>query len=65
MLKYIIYYFDLKLPEGVESSNLEFVFNIGMMSLIIFSCLFNVFGYFISMHLVKYYDVESKYPKFK
>jgi uncharacterized BrkB/YihY/UPF0761 family membrane protein len=65
MFKYIVYFFDLKLPEGVKSSDVELYFNIGMMCLVIFSCLFNVIGYLISMHLVKYYDVETRYPKYK
>ncbi len=64
MFKYIIYFFGLELPEGVNGSNLELYFNIGMVSLIIFSCLINVVGYLISIHLIKYYNVETKYPKY-
>jgi uncharacterized BrkB/YihY/UPF0761 family membrane protein len=55
----------LKLPEGMNGSYLELYFSIGMVSLVIFSCLFNVVGYLISIHLIKYYDVENKYSRFK
>lgn len=64
MFKYIIYYFDLKLPEGLEPVA-QLGFNVGLVSLSALFCFINVFGYLISIYLVKYYDVEKKYPKFR
>jgi hypothetical protein len=64
MFKYIVYYFDLKLPEEAEAL-VKVCFNLGFNSLIILTCFINVFGSLISIYLIKHYDIESKYPKFR
>jgi hypothetical protein len=64
MFKYIVYFFDLKLSEGVQPI-IEFSFNMALVCLAILFCFINVFGYLISIHLIKYYDIENKYSKYK
>ncbi len=65
MFKYIVDFFDLKLPDGVNGSELELYFSIGMVSLVIFTCFINVFGNLVSINLIKHYDIETKYSKYK
>ncbi len=36
-----------------------------LLCLVVFSCFINIFGYLISMHLIKFYDIETKYYKLK
>ena len=64
MLKYIIYFFDLKLPEEADRLA-EYAFNVGMISLVVLLCFINVFGYLIAFYLLEYFHVDKKYPKFK
>lgn len=64
MFKYIIYYFNIELPEGLETTA-EFGFNVGLVSLTVLCCFINVFGYLISVSLLKHYNLENRYPKFK
>ena len=64
MFKYIIYYFGIVLPEGAEPLA-ELGFHFGLIALVVLSCFINVFGYLISISLLKYYDIENKYPRFK
>jgi hypothetical protein len=64
MLKYILYFFNIKLPDDA-SPFIEIAFSTAMLSLVILLCFINVFGYLIAIYLVKYYNIENKYPKFK
>lgn len=48
MLKYIIYYFGLELPENVTPL-VELAFNFGMICLVVLLCFINVFGYLIAL----------------
>lgn len=64
MYKYIIYYFGIEIPQGLEPIA-EYAFNIGLISLSVFCCFINVFGYLFSITLMKHYNLETKYPKLK
>jgi hypothetical protein len=35
------------------------------LSLIVFICFINVFGYILSLYLISKYDIETKFPKLK
>ena len=64
MFKYVIYYFGIELPEGLEPIA-EYGFNVGLVSLTVLFCFIHVFGYLIGISLLKYYNLENKYPRFK
>lgn len=64
MLKYIIYYFGIELPEGLEPLA-EYGFNMALISLSVLVCFINIFGYLISIYILKYYNLDIKYPRFK
>ena len=64
MFKYIIYFFDLKLSDNVLPIY-ELSFHNALICLVVLLCFINVFGYLISMHLIKFYNVKTKYPKLK
>jgi hypothetical protein len=64
MLKYILYFFNIELPEDANPYT-EIAFNTAIICLIVLLCFINVFGYLIAINLVKYYDIENKFPKFK
>ena len=63
MFKYIIYFFGIELPDSLEPlAELGFFF--GLISLSVLYCFLNIFGYLISITLLRYYELEKKYPKF-
>lgn len=64
MFKYIIYYFGIELPKDAEPMA-EYAFNVGLISLSVFFCFINIFGYLISIYILKYYNLDSKYSKLK
>jgi hypothetical protein len=64
MFKYIIYYLGLDIPDNITPLA-ENAFQVSLLCLIILTCFINVFGYLISMYLIKYYNVETKYSKYK
>lgn len=49
-----------------ESANdiVKYAFSIFILALISLVCFINVFGYFLSLHLLNKYNLKSKYPKF-
>jgi len=66
MLKYIIYYFGLELPENVTPL-VELAFNFGMICLVVLLCFINVFGYLIALYFIQNKNLVlrlNKYPKF-
>lgn len=62
MLKYILYFLGLELPEG-GSVSVEFGFNVAIICLIILICFINVFGYFIALYFFDNSDLQKEYPK--
>lgn len=60
MFKYIIYLFDLKVPDNVTPLA-GYGFNMAIIALIILVCLVNVFGYFSTIYILQSYDLENKY----
>lgn len=63
MLKYIIYYFGLEFPDNAVPL-VQYAFNVGIVSLSVFLCFINVFGYLIVIYLIQYYDLDKKYTRF-
>lgn len=51
------------IPKDAEPI-VTFSFNILILSLIVFFCLINITGYFISIYLVNKYNVEKRFPKY-
>ena len=41
----------------------EVLFNVAMISLVVFLCFINVFGYLIAFYLLEYYKIDKKYHK--
>lgn len=64
MFKYIIYFFDLKLPEDVAPV-VGYGFAVATVCLVILVCFINFFGYLIALYFVQNKDLEKKYPKFQ
>lgn len=54
----------LSAPESLYGIN-KLIFSILIFSVIILWCIINIIGYFGSLYLIKYTDLETKYPKFK
>lgn len=63
MYSLIIYYLDLKIPDGL-SNNAEMLFNLATVCLVILVCFVNVFSYFISIYLLEFFkeSINKKYP---
>lgn len=53
---------DLLIPESLEGFKL-FLFSIGGLSLINLWCFIDIIGFLISLYVIKYIKIESKYPK--
>ena len=51
-------------PDSLSGLN-KLIFSTLIFSVIILWCIINIIGYFGSLYIVKYTDLESKYPKFK
>lgn len=63
LLPLILNILDVQLPE--EASNImEFSFGIFLMSLVSLLCFINVFGFSLSMYLIKIYNIETKFANF-
>ena len=58
MLKYIIYFLGLELASN--ASPVVVLFNVAMISLVVFLCFINVFGYLIAFYLLEYYKIDKK-----
>ena len=63
MLKYIIYWFKLEIPEG-SAPMVEYGFHVGMISIVVLLSFTSVIGYLIAFYLLDYYKIDNKYPKF-
>jgi len=64
MFKYIIYFFNLELPED-SLPVVEYGFNVAIICLVVLCSFIYVFGYLIALYFIQYKDIEKKYPKFK
>jgi hypothetical protein len=51
------------IPKDAEPI-ITYSFNMLILSLIILACFINITGYFISIYLIKKYNIEDKYPKY-
>ena len=56
--------FDILLPESLEGIRL-FLFSVGVLCLINLWCFIDIIGFLISLYILKYMDLDSKYPKLK
>lgn len=53
-----------KIPNNLTDFQ-SIILGILLLALIALWCIIDIIGYFASLYLVKYVDIETKYPKYK
>jgi hypothetical protein len=64
MLFLILNKLGIQVPDGSEVIT-QYAFGVFILSLIALLSFMNVLGYFLSLHLVQRYEIDTKYPRLK